>query len=123
MSDPSIPSMRVRIYFGPAIGPGKADLLEAIAETGSISAAGRRLGMNFRQAWALVDSMNRHFREQVVTTTKGGSHGGGAVLTAFGTEVLHRYRAMQVQAEKAVESDFADFRQLIGKKRLDLPAD
>ena len=59
-----------------AIGPGKAELLEAIAATGSISAAGRRMGLSYRRAWLLVDTMNRAFAAPLVTTAKGGSHGG-----------------------------------------------
>lgn len=113
MANTAKTNARLRIYFGPAIGPGKAELLAAIAETGSISAAGRRMGMGFRRAWALTDAMNRYFREPVISTTKGGSHGGGATLTAFGNEVLRRYRAMQARAEAAVAGDLTDFQRLI----------
>ena len=88
---------RLRIVLSPgiAIGPGKADLLAAIAETGSISAAGRRLKMSYRRAWLLVDVMNRCWREPIVETSPGSSHGGGARLTAFGESVLAHYRSLQ----------------------------
>lgn len=84
-----------------AIGPGKADLLEAIAGTGSISAAGRALGMSYRRTWLLVDTMNRCWEQPLVTTATGGSHGGGAALTPFGREVLSQYRNLQHAMENA----------------------
>ncbi|MGZ5105893.1 MAG: winged helix-turn-helix domain-containing protein, partial [Usitatibacter sp.] len=81
---------KLRLMFGTeiAIGPGKADLLDAIAATGSISASARRMGMSYRRAWLLVDTMNRCFREPVVAAATGGSGGGGASLTPFGRRVL-----------------------------------
>lgn len=92
--------MTLRVGFGPAgaLGPGKVRLLELIADTGSISAAGRVLGMSYRRAWLLVDSVNRCFRRTVVATKLGGRHGGGAELTPFGLEVIRRYRAMEHEA-------------------------
>lgn len=78
-----------------AIGPGKAALLEAIAAHGSISAAGRALGMSYRRTWLLADSMNRTWVAPLITTAHGGSHGGGAVLTDLGVRVLARYRALE----------------------------
>ena len=78
MADPR--KLRLRILFGPeiAVGPGKIALLDAIAETGSISAAARALGMSYRRAWLLIDTMNRCFREPVIETASGGKGGGGA---------------------------------------------
>src|SRR5215213_7513603 len=74
------PSLRVRVILRPGtlLGPGKADLLDAIDATGSIAAAGRRLGMSYKRAWYLVDTMNAYFRAPVVVSTKGGKAGGGA---------------------------------------------
>jgi len=85
---------RVRILAGSAIaiGPGKADLLEAIDSTGSISAAARRLRMSYRRAWLLVRTMNDCFTSPLVEAEKGGTSGGGARLTTTGREVLTRYR-------------------------------
>ncbi len=80
-----------------ALGPGKADLLQAIVELGSISAAGKHLRMSYRRAWQLVDVMNRCFSQPLVNTAKGGSQGGGAQLTELGREVLAEYRALQVE--------------------------
>jgi molybdate transport system regulatory protein len=76
-----------------AMGPGKADLLEAIARTGSISAAGRELGMSYRRSWMLVDTMNRCWREPLVATVVGGRT--GARLTDNGRHVLANYRALE----------------------------
>lgn len=88
-----------------AIGPGKADLLEGIKETGSIAAAGRHMGMSYKRAWHLVDTMNRCYVSPLVTAAKGGRKGGGASLTALGEEVLERFRRMEKLAEKAVAKE------------------
>ena len=81
-----------------ALGPGKVALLEAIRETGSISAAGRKLGMSYRRAWLLVDALNRAFRQPVITTATGGREGGGTALTATGLEIIRRYRKIEALA-------------------------
>ncbi len=104
---------RLKIVFGAetAIGPGKADLLDSIAATGSIAAAGRQMAMSYRRAWLLMDQMNRMFQAPVVTTAKGGKGGGGgAALTDFGREVLARYRNMQVRTARAIAGDLTALR-------------
>jgi molybdate transport system regulatory protein len=95
--------LTVRIDFGAerALGPGKIRLLEAIGKTGSISRAGRALGMSYRRAWLLVDDMNRCFRAPVVATQPGGVKGGGAALTPFGLQLIENYRAIEAQAAAA----------------------
>ncbi|HEV3371026.1 MAG TPA: winged helix-turn-helix domain-containing protein [Xanthobacteraceae bacterium] len=102
--------LTLRVDFGTdrAIGPGKVLLLEAIRDTGSISQAGRSLGMSYRRAWLLVDDMNRCFREPVVTAQPGGSQGGGAALTAFGEKVVQKYRAIETQATAAAKPQLHD---------------
>lgn len=87
----------IRLYCGDeiAMGPGKADLLEAIAAHGSISAAARAMGMSYRRAWLLVDTMNRCWNEPLVATVPGNSHGAGARVTDMGGVVLNHYRALQ----------------------------
>ncbi|MCB1746663.1 MAG: LysR family transcriptional regulator [Gammaproteobacteria bacterium] len=107
------PTLRVLLGAEIAMGPGKADLLEAIGESGSISAAAKSLGMSYRRAWILVDTMNRCFREPVVSAASGGSGGGGASLTAHGAEILHRFRAMEARAAGAIVEEFADFKALL----------
>ena len=91
---------RLRIHRGDdiAVGPGKIDLLEAIGASGSISAAARSLGMSYRRAWLLVDTMNRCFRSPVVKAEAGGKRGGGAQLTRLGDEVIRRYRRIERSA-------------------------
>jgi len=84
-----------------AVGPGKVDLLEAIAREGSITAAARTLGMSYRRAWLLVDTMNRCFRQSLVEAEAGGRRGGGARITPLGEEVVRRYRASERLAAKA----------------------
>ena len=109
---------RLRIVMRPevAIGPGKADLLEGIRETGSIAAAGRRLRMSYKRAWMLVESMNRCFREPVVETSRGGSGRGGATLTPTGERVLASYRRMEALTEEAIAPEMAELRQLLARE-------
>ncbi|MCB2059083.1 MAG: LysR family transcriptional regulator [Novosphingobium sp.] len=92
--------IKLQLYCGDeiAMGPGKADLLEAIEREGSISGAGRALGMSYRRAWLLVDTMNRCWSEPLVETAPGGAARGGARVTPFGGEVLRSFRALQQQA-------------------------
>ena len=103
--------LRVTLREGIAFGPGKADLLEGIRDTGSIAAAGRRLGMSYTRAWSLVATMNGEFREPLVLPEKGGVARGGASLTPLGEEVLSRYRRMEAAAATAVAADLAALRR------------
>lgn len=98
-------SVKIRLYLNDkvALGPGKADLLDAIVQHGSISAAGRAMGMSYKRAWDLVNTMNECFTQPVVITAKGGSHGGGAEVTELGKLILTQYRQAQYNAERAVE--------------------
>jgi molybdate transport system regulatory protein len=106
--------LRIRRRADIALGPGKVDLLEAIAKTGSISAAARELAMSYRRAWLLVDTMNRCFRLPVVVTEAGGRRGGGARLTASGKEAVRRYRRIEALAMRA---GTAEMRRLLGLLR------
>lgn len=100
-----------------AIGPGKADLLDAIAECGSISAAGRRLGYSYRRTWLLIDTMNRCWSGPLVATSQGGVHGGGARLTELGERIAAQYRAIDAAARAAA----ADAAQVLLADLLDTP--
>lgn len=100
--------LKLRIQFdGAMLGPGKAELLERIRDTGSISAAGRDMGMSYKRAWMLVETMNAAFREPLVASVRGGAGGGGAQLTEAGAEVLRRYRAVLDAAAAATAADVA----------------
>ena len=105
--------LKVSIVFesGARVGPGKAKLLESIRETGSISAAARDMGMSYKRAWLLLDSMNQAFIEAVVTAAPGGAGGGGATLTPFGAEVLERYRRIYERAAATATDDIAALAQ------------
>jgi molybdate transport system regulatory protein len=108
---------RIRVLFGSAfaIGPGKADLLQAIEQTGSISAAARSMGMSYRRAWLLIDTMNQCFREPVVDTATGGKGGGGARITSSGLTVLRLYREMEAGAAASVAGHMSGFSRLLRK--------
>ena len=102
--------LTVRVDFGAdrALGPGKIRLLEAVKKSGSISQAGRLLEMSYRRAWLLIDDMNRCFREPVVEAQPGGAQGGGAALTAFGEQLIKKYRAIETQAAAAAKEQIRD---------------
>jgi molybdate transport system regulatory protein len=93
--------LRVILDDGDYFGPGKIELLEAIQEQGSISAAARSMGMAYRHAWELVDAMNQAFQEPVVAAERGGSAGGGATLTPWGTSLLQRFHKIEERARRA----------------------
>jgi molybdate transport system regulatory protein len=99
----AMPRLTLRIDFdgARAVGPGKIKLMELIDKHGSISEAGRQMGMSYRRAWLLVDSLNRCFHTPVIASQLGGRQGGGASLTEFGHAVVHHYRAVEHAAVKA----------------------
>ena len=94
-------SLRIAFKGWGDIGPGKIRLLELIERDGSISAAGRAMGMSYRRAWVLVDSLNRRFKRPVVSTARGGGRGGGAALTAFGRTLIRHYRDIEIKSADA----------------------
>jgi molybdate transport system regulatory protein len=110
--------IRLRIPTGEhiAIGPGKAALLEAISETGSISAAGRKLNISYRKAWVVVRDMNIFFKEPLVDVSKGGPKGGGARLTEMGRLVLEKYRRLEKIAWEAISGDIGEFGELLRER-------
>lgn len=104
---------RVQIKHAVAIGPGKADVLEGIAETGSIAETGRRLGMSYQRVWSLVAALNQDFVEPLVVKQRGGTAGGGAHLTETGQQVLKAYRAIERAAERAIAKRLPELTKLI----------
>ncbi len=117
MNKPPPPSglghLRIVLNDKAYVGPGRADLLESIARTGSISAAGKAMGMSYKRAWGLVQALNEGFGSPLVETARGGAAQGGAHLTPIGEEVLARYRSMQRLAETAIADDVVALRGLI----------
>jgi molybdate transport system regulatory protein len=108
MPQPPAPSrLSLRVVLAPEtmLGPGKAELLERVRDTGSISAAGREMGMSYKRAWDLVSAMNRMFAEPVIQASKGGSSGGGAILTPLGAQVLATYRRIEQTCTEAAAKD------------------
>lgn len=116
---PTIPPLKatLRILSGDdvAMGPGKADLLDAIERTGSIAAAGRDLGMSYRRTWLLVDLMNRSWVEPLVAATPGGGSRKGTRLTPCGHRVLAAYRDMEQQVMRTATGSpaFNELRSLV----------
>jgi molybdate transport system regulatory protein len=110
---------RIRIVCGDdiALGPGKADLLAAIAAEGTIAGAAKQLGMSYMRAWSLVRTMNRCFREPLVETARGGSVHGGAALTAVGQDVLALYRRMEAASLTGLEPTWLRLRPYLKAPR------
>jgi molybdate transport system regulatory protein len=103
-----LPPVRIRVLLGAAqFGPGKADLLEKIGETGSISAAARQMRMSYKRAWQLVDEMNRMFARPLIDASPGGAHGGGATLTDLGARIAATYRSIEKKIPVAVSRELA----------------
>lgn len=115
MADPPV-TLRLRLLFGDQLvfGPGKGELLSRIAETGSIAAAGRAMGMSYKRAWALVEEMNAAFRAPLVLSVRGGAGGGGAVLSEDGQAVLAAYREMLAAVDLAAAPGIAHIAALLG---------
>lgn len=117
---PAMTRLRLRIVFdGAMLGPGKADLLERIARTGSISAAGREMEMSYKRAWMLVEEMNAAFNAPLVSSARGGRGVGGAQLTETGAEVLRRYRAIENAAQAAVAPEVTALEGLLASDMSD----
>lgn len=110
--DMRLAALTIRVDFGAHgfLGPGKITLMELISKHGSISAAGKEMGMSYRRAWLLVDEINRIFREPLVEKQMGGSGGGGARLTRLGRDVVGRYRAIEGAAATASAADLRALR-------------
>jgi molybdate transport system regulatory protein len=100
-----------------AMGPGKAELIERIAQTGSISAAARAMGMSYRRAWQLVEALNADFRKPVIATAVGGQRGGGARVTPFGRRLAARFRAMESRASLAIAAELRRFTRELRRGR------
>lgn len=117
-SPPVAPSLvpRLRLLFDNRriVGPGRADLLEGIRDTGSIAAAGRAMGMSYKRAWTLVEDLNATFDAPLVEMHRGGRGHGGASLTELGRDVLARYRRMQALSDAAIAGDLAALAARLG---------
>jgi molybdate transport system regulatory protein len=107
--------VRVVLEGAVAMGPGKVELLEGIVETGSIAAAGRRMGMSYKRAWLLVEEMNAIFAGPLVDAAKGGPGGGGATLTPLGQRMLAAYRGLEAAAARAGARELAVMQRALAK--------
>jgi molybdate transport system regulatory protein len=110
-----LPRLRVVHAGEVALGPGKAELLAHLAETGNLSAAARRMKMSYMKAWQLVQVMNRSFSRPLVQTGRGGRGGGGAELTPTGRRVLALYQEMDREARSALDPAWRKLRRLIAR--------
>lgn len=105
--------IRVVLAGDAVMGPGRAELLEHVRDTGSISAAGRAMNMSFKRAWELADALNRCFARPLITASRGGSSGGGARLTEDGARVLALYQAIETTATDAGADAIASLAALV----------
>jgi molybdate transport system regulatory protein len=106
---------RLRITCGDdiALGPGKAELLQHLKETGSIAEAARRLGMSYMRAWTLLKTMERCFKQPLVRAGRGGRQGGGAALTETGLKALALYQQMEEECLRATRPAWLEMRRLL----------
>ena len=104
-------SVRVRIYFGAelAVGPGRVELLEGVHRTGSLAEAARGMGMSYRRAWMLMQSLNESLESPATISAKGGRGGGGATVTPVGIKLIRTYRRLEARTMRDVERRFAVF--------------
>jgi molybdate transport system regulatory protein len=118
-----MPSLSLRIYLDPEgrIGPGKIELLEKIASLGSISAAGRAMGMSYRRAWELVEETNRIFGKPVAIRQIGGKHGGGATLTPLGLTLVARFRAIEAAIAEVSRTHIAALQEEVDRAQAVAP--
>ena len=109
-------SLRLRLLFGDRLvfGPGKGELLARIEETGSISAAGRAMGMSYKRAWDLIETLNAMFDTPLVISARGGPGTGGATLTDRGRAVLQAYREVEAAARAGAQEPLARLRAWLG---------
>lgn len=115
MPEPKTILLRPRLYLGTglSIGPGKIDLLRALGRARSISAAARELGMPYKRAWMIIDSLNQGFGRPVAQTAIGGRGGGGARLTPLGERLVAAYDRLQVRLNASVQDELAAFLALL----------
>ena len=113
------PTLKILLGAAVALGPGKVALLEVVDRTGSITGAAREMGMSYRRAWTLVETMNTAFSEPLVAAATGGKGGGGASVTAFGHEALKRYRAMEDKAAASVTAEMEEFTEMLNPDYVD----
>jgi molybdate transport system regulatory protein len=108
--------LSIRIDFEPsgsALGPGMAQLLERVAELGSIRRAAASMGMSYRKAWLLIQEVQKTFDGAVVKAEAGGVSGGGTVLTELGNSLLTIYRRVESRAADAAESELKLLSQMV----------
>lgn len=108
-------SLRLDLADGIRLGPGKADVLQGIAETGSIAGAGRRLNMSYKRVWGIVEELNGMFDATLIEAAKGGKAGGGAELTRLGQAVLAAYRRVEAGTERLAARELAQLRRRLAK--------
>ena len=110
------PRLRVLCDDETTLGPGRVDLLEFIAQTGSLRSAAEQMGMSYMRAWKIVQSLNTWFRPALVEVVRGGRSGGGAKLTESGREIVTLYRRMEKESQKAMEDNWRELRKFLKTK-------
>ena len=109
------PMIRLLLGNNFSLGPGKIELINAIGAAGSISGAAKMVGMSYRRAWNLVDSINQDFSTPVIITSSGGKGGGGAVVSDIGLEIIKRYQCIEAKALASVNDDLEEFQSYLQK--------
>ena len=105
--------MRITAGDTIAIGPGKIRLLEAILETGSLTAGAKSIDMSYRRAWLLINELNSSLKKPAVESAKGGEHGGGSVVTDVGRRLIEHYRSIEATATVACKAEIRAMTSLL----------
>jgi molybdate transport system regulatory protein len=111
------PLIRFRIDFAENsnLGPGKIALLEGIRTYGSLSEAARRMGISYRRAWLLLDSLNKSFNLPATVNSVGGRGGGGAEVTPFGALLIERYREVERKLSDVADECLEEIRTRVNR--------
>ncbi|HIF58925.1 MAG TPA: LysR family transcriptional regulator [Rhodospirillales bacterium] len=115
---PQKPMIRLLLGNAAALGPGKIELINAIEKTGSISGAAKMMGMSYRRAWNLVDSINQDFSAEIIITSSGGKGGGGALVSKVGLDIIEQYQKIEEKALDSVSDDLDKFHRYLMEKSI-----
>ena len=100
------PGIRLKVYVREdMVGGGKLELLKIVGETGSISSAAKIMGLDYKRAWFLLDTLQRCFKNPLFLTNRGGGSSGGTPLTELGIQLIEKFNKTDTEVKK-VTSEF-----------------
>lgn len=91
------------------LGEGRIQLLKTIQETKSLSKSAKKMGMSYKKAWKLLNSINKNAEKPVVISVSGGTNGGGTVVTAYGEELISKYDTLNKKCWQFLDKQLSIF--------------